>query len=72
MVEPPKVSILTALMAKSCILCFLLTPPDLKEQHLQLMKNFASQIRKRKLCEFLHQNTTTKGAIDLLKEFEDR
>ena len=50
----------------------LLTPPDLKEQHLQLMKNFASQIRKENFCEFLHQNTTTKGAIELLTEFEDR
>lgn len=50
----------------------LLTPPELKEQHLQLMKNFASQIRKENFCEFLHQNTATQGVVDLLTEFETR
>lgn len=50
----------------------LLTPPELKEQHLQLMKNFASQIRKENFCEFLHQNTNTQGVVDLLTEFENR
>lgn len=50
----------------------LLTPPELKEQHLQLMKNFASQIRKENFCEFLHQNTNTQGVVELLTEFENR
>lgn len=50
----------------------LLTPPELKEQHLQLMKNFASQIRKENFCEFLHQNASTQGVVDLLTEFENR
>ncbi|TVR12040.1 MAG: PTS sugar transporter subunit IIA [Planctomycetota bacterium] len=50
----------------------LLTPPEFKEQHLQLMKNFASQIRKENFCEFLHQNSTTEGVIELLQEFENR
>jgi PTS system nitrogen regulatory IIA component len=50
----------------------LLTPPDQKEQHLQLMKSFASQIRKEHFCEFLHQVTHAQGLIDLLSEFEAR
>jgi nitrogen PTS system EIIA component len=50
----------------------LLTPPDQKEQHLQLMKSFASQIRKEHFCEFLHQVTSVQGLTDLLSEFESR
>ncbi len=50
----------------------LLTPPDQKEQHLQLMKSFASQIRKEHFCEFLHQVRTAQGLVDLLTEFEAR
>jgi nitrogen PTS system EIIA component len=50
----------------------LLTPPDQKEQHLQLMKSFASQIRKEHFCEFLHQVTSAQPLIDLLSEFESR
>jgi mannitol/fructose-specific phosphotransferase system IIA component (Ntr-type) len=50
----------------------LLTPPDQKEQHLQLMKSFASQIRKEHFCEFLHQVKTAQGLVDLLTEFEAR
>jgi mannitol/fructose-specific phosphotransferase system IIA component (Ntr-type) len=50
----------------------LLTPPDMKEQHLTLMKSFASQIRKEHFCEFLHQVTAAQPLIDLLSEFEAR
>lgn len=50
----------------------LLTPPDQKEQHLQLMKSFASQIRKEHFCEFLHQVKSAQALIDLLTEFEAR
>ena len=50
----------------------LLTPPDQKEQHLQLMKSFASQIRKEHFCEFLHQVSGAQPLIDLLSEFEAR
>ena len=50
----------------------LLTPPDQKEQHLSLMKNFASQIRKEHFCDFLRQNADSKGLVDLLSEFEAR
>lgn len=50
----------------------LLTPPDQKEQHLQLMKSFASQIRKEHFCEFLHQVKSAQGLVDLLNEFEAR
>ncbi|MBA3685095.1 MAG: PTS sugar transporter subunit IIA [Planctomycetes bacterium] len=50
----------------------LLTPPDQKEQHLQLMKSFASQIRKEHFCEFLHQVKTAQALVDLLTEFESR
>ena len=50
----------------------LLTPPDMKEQHLGLMKSFAAQIRKEHFCEFLHQVTAAQGLIDLLSEFEGR
>ncbi len=50
----------------------LLTPPDQKEQHLQLMKSFASQIRKEHFCEFLHQVDTAQALVDLLTEFEAR
>jgi PTS system nitrogen regulatory IIA component len=50
----------------------LLTPPDQKEQHLQLMKSFASQIRKEHFCEFLHQVKSAQALVDLLTEFEAR
>ena len=50
----------------------LLTPPDQKENHLGLMKSFASQIRKEHFCEFLHQVKTAQALIDLLAEFESR
>ena len=50
----------------------LLTPPDQKEQHLQLMKSFAGQIRKEHFCEFLHQVSGAQPLIDLLSEFEAR
>jgi mannitol/fructose-specific phosphotransferase system IIA component (Ntr-type) len=50
----------------------LITPPDLKEQHLQLMKNFASQIRKEHFCDFLHQVASSQALHDLLVEFENR
>ncbi len=50
----------------------LLTPPDQKEQHLQLMKSFASQIRKEHFCEFLHQARAPQVLVDLLTEFESR
>lgn len=50
----------------------LLTPPDQKEHHLQLMKSFAGQIRKEHFCEFLHQVTTSQALVDLLTEFESR
>ncbi len=48
----------------------LITPPDLKEQHLQLMKSFASQIRKEHFCDFLRQVTSSQALHDLLVEFE--
>lgn len=51
---------------------FLLTPPDQKELHLQLMKSFASQIRKEHFCEFLHQVRGAQPLVDLLSEFEAR
>jgi PTS system nitrogen regulatory IIA component len=50
----------------------LITPPDLKDQHLQLMKSFASQIRKEHFCDFLHQVASGQGLHDLLVEFESR
>lgn len=50
----------------------LLTPSDQKEQHLQLMKSFASQIRKEHFCEFLHQVGNATALVELLTEFEAR
>lgn len=50
----------------------LVTPPELKEQHLQLMKSFASQIRKEHFCDFLHQVASAQAVHDLLVEFEGR
>ncbi len=50
----------------------LLTPPEKKEQHLLLMKSFASQIRKENFCKFLHQVKAAQELIDLLAEFEAR
>lgn len=48
----------------------LLTPVDRKEQHLELMRNFASLIRKEHFCDFLRQNEDAQGLIGLLAEFE--
>jgi PTS system fructose-specific IIA component/PTS system nitrogen regulatory IIA component len=50
----------------------LLTPPDRKEDHLALMKSFASQIRKEHFCEFLHQVPNSQSLVELLAEFEAR
>ena len=50
----------------------LLCPADQKEQHLLLMKSFASQIRKEHFCEFLHQVNGAQALTDLLTEFEAR
>ncbi len=50
----------------------LITPPSLKEQHLQLMKSFASQIRKEHFCDFLQQVSSAQALHDLLVEFENR
>jgi mannitol/fructose-specific phosphotransferase system IIA component (Ntr-type) len=50
----------------------LLTPPDRKDDHLALMKSFASQIRKEHFCEFLHQVPNSQALIELLAEFENR
>lgn len=50
----------------------LITPPELKDQHLQLMKSFASQIRKEHFCDFLHQVSSAQALHDLLVEFETR
>lgn len=50
----------------------LVTPPELKDQHLQLMKSFASQIRKEHFCDFLHQVSSSQALHDLLVEFEGR
>ena len=50
----------------------LLTPPDRKDDHLALMKSFASQIRKEHFCEFLHQIPDVKALVELLTEFEAR
>lgn len=50
----------------------LVTPPDLKEQHLQLMKSFAGQIRKEHFCDFLQQVGSAQALHDLLVEFENR
>ena len=49
---------------------FLVTPPARKDDHLALMKNFASQIRKEHFCEFLHQAKSHQAVVDLLAEFE--
>lgn len=50
----------------------LITPPQLKDQHLQLMKSFAGQIRKEHFCDFLHQVSSAQALHDLLVEFENR
>ena len=50
----------------------LLTPPDQKEQHLTLMKSFASQIRKEHFCEFLQEVKGAQALVELLAEFEAR
>ena len=48
----------------------LLTPESQREEHLELMRNFAVQIRKEHFCEFLHQNADADGLVSLLAEFE--
>ncbi|MCS6970063.1 MAG: PTS sugar transporter subunit IIA [Planctomycetota bacterium] len=50
----------------------LVTPPALKDQHLQLMKHFAGLIRKEHFCGFLHQAASFQALRDLLVEFEAR
>lgn len=50
----------------------LITPPSLKDQHLQLMKSFAGQIRKEHFCDFLRQVNSAQAVQDLLVEFENR
>jgi mannitol/fructose-specific phosphotransferase system IIA component (Ntr-type) len=50
----------------------LLTPPDQKDRHLLLMRNFAGMIRKEHFSEFLHQVATPEALTDLLAEFETR
>jgi mannitol/fructose-specific phosphotransferase system IIA component (Ntr-type) len=50
----------------------LLTPPDRKDDHLTLMKSFASQIRKEHFCGFLRQIQNGESLVDLLAEFESR
>jgi PTS system fructose-specific IIA component/PTS system nitrogen regulatory IIA component len=49
----------------------LLTPEEAREDHLELMRNFATQIRKENFCEFLHQNADADSLIALLSEFEE-
>ena len=48
----------------------LLTPLDKKEQHLTLMRNFASLIRKDHFCQFLKRNEDAQQLVELLAEFE--
>ena len=48
----------------------LLTPEAQREEHLELMRNFAVQIRKEHFCEFLHENKDADGLVSLLAEFE--
>lgn len=50
---------------------FLLTPTERKDDHLSLMKNFASQIRKDHFCDFLRQAEDAKNLVNLLAEFEE-
>jgi PTS system nitrogen regulatory IIA component len=50
----------------------LLTPPHLKDERMQLMKSFASQIRKEHFCEFIQQVKDAQGLVELLTEFEGR
>lgn len=48
----------------------LITPEDQREQHLELMRNFATQIRKEHFCDFLCNNKDADSLVDLLLEFE--
>ncbi|NRA38219.1 MAG: PTS sugar transporter subunit IIA [Planctomycetes bacterium] len=48
----------------------LITPEDQREQHLELMRNFATQIRKEHFCDFLRNNKDANSLVDLLSEFE--
>lgn len=50
----------------------LLTPEEAREEHLELMRNFATQIRKENFCEFLHQNVDAESLVALLSEFEEK
>jgi PTS system nitrogen regulatory IIA component len=50
----------------------LLTPPAHKDEHLALMKSFASLIRKEHFCGFLHQAKNAQGLVNLLAEYENR
>ena len=48
----------------------LLTPSEEREAHLELMRNFAIQIRKEHFCEFLRENNDAESLVALLAEFE--
>ena len=48
----------------------LLTPQEQREEHLDLMRNFATQIRKDHFCQFLHKHSDAESLIALLTEFE--
>ncbi len=50
----------------------LLTPSEAREEHLALMRNFATQMRKEHFCDFLHQNADAQSLVALLAEFEEK
>ncbi len=50
----------------------LLTPQAQREEHLDLMRNFATQIRKEHFCQFLHKHSDAESLVALLTEFEDQ
>ena len=47
-----------------------LSPADQREQHLQLMKNFAALIRQETFCHMLREVTKAKDLLHLLRQFE--
>jgi nitrogen PTS system EIIA component len=50
----------------------LVTPLDQRDQHLLLMRSFATQIRREHFCSFLHQASSAEALTDLLAEFAAR
>ena len=50
----------------------LLTPANQRDEHLQVMRSFASLIRQDHFCEFLRQATSPDALLNLLREFEQR